>query len=82
MVLTTGTKRDICSKAPTLSRSQHYCIAIREPRKGEYFLRPSGVKDTFHLEVAEQNFNKNMYLIINSIIGDFYKDIWQRSLAG
>jgi hypothetical protein len=76
MILATGTTEEIYRKAPKLSRSAHRCEAIRETKKGEYFLRASGVKDVFHLEIAEQDFSgKRCYPIINDVIGDFYKSM-------
>lgn len=39
-------------------------VATRPPKKGEWFLRPSGRRRTFILEIAKTDFAHRNYLII------------------
>lgn len=39
-------------------------VAIRSPKKGEWFLRPTGKRQTWKLEVAQNDFDYRCYEIV------------------
>jgi hypothetical protein len=49
-------KKDIYSK--------YRIIACREPKKGEFYLRPTGKKDERVVMQANVDFKKHMYIIL------------------
>jgi hypothetical protein len=55
---------------PTTSTGRHVvAIACRTPRKGEVYLKPSGVRGIFNVLVAQQDFARRHYTILRVIKG-------------
>jgi hypothetical protein len=55
-------------KNPDLWKNRIVCTKIVSPKKGDYYLCPSGTKDVLNICIAENDFKRNTRIIIDIIL--------------
>lgn len=84
MIIFTGTKVEIENECDILGllrgcpdigdgTNKHMFLGCGRPKKGQYFLRPSGNREVFNLEIAENDHVRYNYPIIHPKLGELFK---------